>query len=93
MILLARAISLDDQKQPDAAEKVLRQLLAEDPRCGLAHIQLIQIYWDAKARTNELAAAVHEFVRQCPDICDAHLAKCVAPRQVSMTWPDEAGVA
>ena len=71
--LLARAISLDDQKQPDAEEKVLRQLLAEDPRCGLAHILLIQIYSDEKARTNELAAAVHEFVQQCPDLCDAHL--------------------
>jgi tetratricopeptide (TPR) repeat protein len=71
--LLARAISLDDQKQPDAEEKVLRQLLAEDPRCGLGHMLLSRIYADTTARSNELAAAVHEFVRQRPDLCAAHL--------------------
>lgn len=71
--LLAHALSLDEQNLPDAEERVLRQLLAEDPRCGLAHILLTQIYADTTARSNELTAAVHEFVRQCPDICYAHL--------------------
>jgi hypothetical protein len=71
--LLARALSLDEQSLSAEEEKILRQLLAEDPRCGLAHILLTQIYADTTARSNELAAAIQEFVRQCPDICDAHL--------------------
>ena len=86
--LLARAISLEEQNLPAEEEKVLRQLLAEDPRCGLAHILLTQIYADTTARSNELTAAVHEFVRQCPDICDAHLGNA----WLLFNEHDEAGV-
>lgn len=70
---LARAINLQTQDAPASArEKVLRQLLVEDPHCGAAHTWLIQIFGETE-RTNDLANAIHEFVRQCPDLCDAHL--------------------
>jgi Flp pilus assembly protein TadD/TolB-like protein len=85
---LARALSLHGQNQASEEENVLRQLLVKDPHCGLAHCRLIQIYSNEEARTNELAAATHEFVRQCPDICDAHIANA----RLLFNEHDEAGV-
>jgi hypothetical protein len=75
MKLLARALSLDEQDLPASEEKVLRQLLAEDPNCGLAHAWLTHTIFGEGKRTNELKAATEELLRQCPDLCEAHLEK------------------
>lgn len=71
--LLARAVRLEAEDAPVAVqEPVLRRLLDEDPHCGLAYLLLHCIY-DETERTNELAQSVREFVRQCPDLCEAHV--------------------
>jgi TPR repeat protein len=73
LALLARAINLEAQAAPAAEqEKVLRQLLATDPRATPGHVMLIQILGET-TRTNELNQAIVEFVSQCPDVCNAHL--------------------
>ena len=75
MKLLARAFTLIEPHSSASEEKVLRQLLAEDPHCALAHALFTQILVGEEKRTNELTAAAAEFLRQCPDCCMAHLGR------------------
>ena len=71
---LAKAITLETQKPPAAEqEQAWREVLAADPRCGLAHASLCAILRNTD-RTNDWEKAVHEFVRQQPQLCAAHLA-------------------
>ena len=71
--LMAHAISLDAQDAPVAErEKVLHELLAKDPKCSVGYSLLIEIYVVAN-RTNELKQLIRDYVRECPEICDAHI--------------------
>lgn len=71
--LLAQAVALDFREAPaEERERTLHRLLAAAPHCGMAHMDLAQLYAEA-GRTNELQQAISEFLRQCPDLCDAHL--------------------
>lgn len=71
---LAKAIALELQKAPAAdQEQALREALAADPRCGYAHASLCMILRNTE-RKDDWEKAVREFVRQQPQLCDAHLA-------------------
>lgn len=74
--LVAKALAMEVQKSPAAErEKVLRQALQEDPRCGLAWTELLSLLLEANRSNNELADEVNEFLKQQPDFCPAHLAR------------------
>src|SRR5262249_4631251 len=72
--LLAQFLALEAREAPvSEQEKVLRQALEEDPLCGMAHGELVDILAEADRRP-ETERAVEEYGRRMPRVCGAHLA-------------------
>lgn len=85
--LLAKALVLEIQEAPAAdQEKAWRQVLAVDPRCGVAHASLCEVI-DQAGRQGELDPVIREFAAQQPRLCGAHLALAV----MSFQHQDEPG--
>ncbi|HOY60319.1 MAG TPA: BTAD domain-containing putative transcriptional regulator, partial [Verrucomicrobiota bacterium] len=70
----AHAVNLEIREAPGAErESAWRDVLADDPQCGMAHGSLIRLLSEAQ-RKSECRQASDEFLRQQPDLCYAHLA-------------------